>query len=147
MLHAGTKILPRLFLIRRGDTDWTDSHQHTGRTDLPLNARGEDHARILGGRLKGKTFARVFVSPLQRVRRTCELAGFAEHAAVAADLTEWNYGDYESQTTDDVHRQRPQWNLYRPVVADQSAQFPGIGRQAGEIVAAELFGLAGQFAG
>jgi probable phosphoglycerate mutase len=104
--------LPRLFLIRHGDTAWTDSRQHTGRTDLPLNANGEAHARRLGARLKGKMFARVFVSPLVRVRRTCELAGFAEHAEVDADLTEWDYGDYESKLTADIHRQRPQWNLY-----------------------------------
>ena len=104
--------LPRLFLLRHGDTDWTDSRQHTGRTDLPLNANGEAHARRLGARLKGKTFARVFVSPLRRVRRTCELAGFAEHAQVNADLTEWDYGDYEGKLTTDIHRQHPQWNLY-----------------------------------
>jgi broad specificity phosphatase PhoE len=105
--------LPRLFLIRHGDTAWTDSRQHTGRTDIPLNANGEAHARRLGARLRGKTFTRVFVSPLLRVRRTCELAGFAETAEVNPDLTEWDYGDYESKLTDDIHRQRPQWNLYR----------------------------------
>jgi probable phosphoglycerate mutase len=104
---------PRLFLIRHGDTDWTDSHQHTGRTDIPLNARGEQHARQLGARLKGETFSRVFVSPLIRVRRTCELAGFAANAEVNADLTEWDYGDYEGRLTKDVHRERPDWNLYR----------------------------------
>ena len=106
-------ILPRLFLIRHGDTDWTDSRKHTGRTDLPLNAEGDEHARLLGERLKGKKFTRIFVSPLQRVRRTCELAGFGEHPQIVSDLTEWNYGDYEGRTTADVHRQRPQWNLYR----------------------------------
>jgi len=104
--------LPRLFLIRHGDTAWTDSRQHTGRTDLPLNANGEAHACRLGARLKGNMFSRVFVSPLVRVRRTCELAGFAEHAEVDADLTEWDYGDYESKLTADIHRQRPEWNLY-----------------------------------
>ena len=105
--------LPRLFVIRHGDTAWTDSRQHTGRTDIPLNANGEAHARRLGARLKDKMFTRVFVSPLVRVRRTCELAGFAEHAELNADLTEWDYGDYESKMTADIHRQRPQWNLYR----------------------------------
>ena len=104
--------LPRLFLIRHGDTAWTDSRQHTGRTDLPLNANGEAHACRLGARLKGNMFSRVFVSPLVRVRRTCEFAGFAEHAEVDPDLTEWDYGDYESKLTADIHRQRPQWNLY-----------------------------------
>ncbi len=113
MTSDSATTLSRLFLIRHGDTAWTDSHQHTGRTDLPLNANGEAHARRLGARLKGKTFTRVFVSPLLRVRRTCELAGFAEHAEVDADLTEWDYGDYESKLTADIHRQRPQWNLYR----------------------------------
>src|SRR6516165_6666376 len=68
--------LPKLFLARHGDTAWTDSHQHTGRTDLPLNERGEEHARQLGERLRGFSFVRVFTSPLQGASRTCELAGF-----------------------------------------------------------------------
>ena len=83
---------PRLFLLRHGNTDWSDSRKHTGRTDIPLNASGEQHALLLGKRLKGETFARIFVSPLIRVRRTCELAGFAEDAEVDPDLTEWDYG-------------------------------------------------------
>jgi broad specificity phosphatase PhoE len=105
--------LPRLFLIRHGDTDWADRGEHTGRTDVPLNHNGEKHALTLGGRLKGETFSRVFVSPLIRARRTCELAGFAERAVVNPDLTEWNYGDYEGMLTKDVHRRQPAWNLYR----------------------------------
>jgi probable phosphoglycerate mutase len=104
---------PRLFLLRHGNTDWSDSRKHTGRTDIPLNASGERHARLLGARLKGETFARIFVSPLIRVRRTCELAGFAQDAEVDPDLTEWDYGDYEGLLTADVHRTRPDWYLYR----------------------------------
>jgi probable phosphoglycerate mutase len=72
--------LPRLFLARHGDTAWTDSRQRTGRTDLLLNERGEQHARQLGERLRGFSFARVFTSPLQRASYTCRLAGFGEVA-------------------------------------------------------------------
>jgi probable phosphoglycerate mutase len=104
---------PRLFLLRHGNTDWSDSRKHTGRTDIPLNADGEQHALLLGTRLKGETFARVFVSPLVRVRRTCQLAGFADHAEAIPDLTEWDYGDYEGLLTATVHRTRPDWYLYR----------------------------------
>ncbi len=117
---AATKAphLPRLFLLRHGNTDWSDSRKHTGRTDIPLNASGEQHALLLGARLKGETFARIFVSPLIRVRRTCELAGFAEDAEVDPDLTEWDYGDYEGLLTADVHRTRPDWYLYRDGAPD-----------------------------
>ena len=68
--------MPKLYLARHGDTAWTDSHQHTGWTDLPLNERGEEHARQLGERLRGFSFVRVFTSPLQRASKTCEVAGF-----------------------------------------------------------------------
>ena len=113
MESKDTNALPRLFLVRHGDTDWTDSHRHTGRTDIPLNAQGEQHARSIGVRLKDEKFARVFISPLVRVRRTCELAGLDAHAEIIPDLTEWNYGDYEGRLTVDVHCERPDWNLYR----------------------------------
>jgi probable phosphoglycerate mutase len=105
--------LPRLFLIRHGNTDWSDSGEHTGCTDIPLNATGEQHAVLLGLRLKGQTFSRIFESPLIRARRTCKLAGFAEHAEIDPDLTEWNYGTYEGRLTVDVHRDRPDWYIYR----------------------------------
>lgn len=67
--------MPRLFLARHGDTAWTDSRQRTGRTDLPLNERGEQHARQLGERLRRFSFAHVFTSPLQRAYKTCALEG------------------------------------------------------------------------
>ena len=113
MATKETERPPRLFLLRHGNTDWSDSRKHTGRTDIPLNADGEQHALLLGTRLKGERFARVFVSPLLRVRRTCQLAGFADHAEVCPDLTEWDYGDYEGLLTTAVHRTRPDWYLYR----------------------------------
>ena len=105
--------LPRLYLARHGDTAWTDSQQHTGRTDLPLNERGEEHARQLGERLRGFSFVRVFTSPLQRASKTCELAGFGAVAEVDADLIEWDYGCLEGMRTSDVLKGRPGWELYR----------------------------------
>jgi probable phosphoglycerate mutase len=105
--------LPKLYLARHGDTAWTDSQQHTGRTDLPLNECGEAHARQLGERLRGFTFVRVFTSPLQRASKTCELAGFGSAPEVDSDLIEWDYGRFEGKTTSDVLKERPGWELYR----------------------------------
>jgi probable phosphoglycerate mutase len=104
---------PTVYLARHGETEWSLSGQHTGLTDLPLTARGEQNARQLGQRLKGRTFARVFTSPLQRARRTCELAGFGAVATVDSDVIEWNYGAYEGRTSADVHKERPDWRLFR----------------------------------
>jgi broad specificity phosphatase PhoE len=105
--------LPRLFLARHGDTAWTDSRQRTGRTDLPLNERGEERARLLGGRLERFSFARVLTSPLQRASRTCALAGFGEVAEVDPDLVEWDYGHFEGRVTRDILKERPGWELFR----------------------------------
>ncbi|MEX2114796.1 MAG: histidine phosphatase family protein, partial [Pirellulales bacterium] len=87
--------LPSVHLARHGETEWSLSGQHTGLTDLPLTRRGEANARNLGRLIAGRSFAEVWTSPLQRARRTCELAGYAQHAKVDDDLVEWNYGDYE----------------------------------------------------
>ena len=105
--------LPIVYLARHGETAWTLSGQYTGFTDLPLTERGERNARRLEERLRGLTFAKVFTSPLQRARRTCELAGFGAVAEVDRDLVEWNYGDYEGRHSADVHRERPDWELFR----------------------------------
>ena len=105
--------LPEVYLARHGETAWTISRQHTGRTDLPLTARGEDNAWGLHDRLRGLAFDRVFVSPSRRARQTCLLAGFAEHAVAVADLTEWDYGKYEGLTTAEIRRERPGWSLFR----------------------------------
>jgi probable phosphoglycerate mutase len=102
-----------LFLARHGDTAWTDSRQHTGRTDLPLNERGEERARQIGERLRRFSFARVFTSPLQRASKTCELAGFGPVAEVDPDLTEWDYGLLEGKLTRDIVKERPGWELFR----------------------------------
>ena len=104
---------PILYLARHGDTAWTHSGQHTGFTDLPLTADGELHARMLGKRLQGLNFVKVFTSPLQRAVRTCELAGFGAVAEVDPDLVEWNYGDYETLRDAEILANHPDWQLFR----------------------------------
>ena len=106
------KPLPEVFLARHGETEWTITGQHTGRSDIPLTERGERNARSLGDRLKGATFAQVVVSPLVRARRTCELAGFGSTAVFDPDLMEWDYGDYDGKTSAEIRRDRPDWNLF-----------------------------------
>ena len=108
-----SEALPVIYLARHGETAWTLSGQHTGLTDLPLTERGERNARRLEERLRGVTFAKVFTSPLQRATRTCELAGFGAVAEIDRDLLEWNYGEYEGRLTADIHRERPDWQLFR----------------------------------
>lgn len=105
--------LPSIYLARHGETAWTLSKQHTGITDLPLTANGERNARQLGERLKGLKFAEVLTSPLQRARRTCELAGFGLAALIDPDLAEWNYGVYEGRRTAEIRQERPDWDLFR----------------------------------
>ncbi len=108
-----SEVLPIVYLARHGETAWTISGQHTGLTDLPLTERGERNARRLEERLRGVTFAKVFTSPLQRATRTCELAGFAARAEIDRDLLEWNYGGYEGRRTAEIHKERPDWQLFR----------------------------------
>ena len=108
-----SELLPVVYLARHGETAWSLSGQHTGLTDLPLTDRGERNARRLGERLKGLSFAKVFTSPLQRARRTCELAGFGDRADIDPDLVEWNYGEYEGKRTQEIHAKRPDWQLFR----------------------------------
>jgi len=105
--------LPVVYLARHGETAWSLSGQHTGRTDLPLTERGEANARALGARLSGLSFAKVFTSPLQRAVRTCELAGLGDKAEADPDLVEWDYGEYEGRRTVEILRERPDWFLFR----------------------------------
>lgn len=105
--------LPMTYLARHGETAWSLTGQHTGRTDLPLTERGERNARSLGNRLAGLTFAKVLTSPLQRAARTCNLAGFGASAEVDPNLVEWDYGDYEGLRTAQIHETRPDWQLFR----------------------------------
>jgi probable phosphoglycerate mutase len=100
-----------LYLVRHGDTAWTHTGQHTGRTDLPLLPDGEEEARRLGQALSGIWFAAVYSSDLQRSLRTAELAGF-EHPQVTPLLREFDYGDYEGLTSAEIWAQRPDWQIY-----------------------------------
>lgn len=108
-----SEALPVVYLARHGDTAWTQSGQHTGRTDLPLTESGEQNARRLGERLQGMTFAQVFSSPLQRAYRTCELAGFGPVAEKLPDLMEWDYGQYEGLKSSEIRKVDPNWDLFR----------------------------------
>jgi probable phosphoglycerate mutase len=107
------KELPIVYLARHGETAWSLSGQYTGLTDLPLTEHGQRTARKLGERLHGVTFAKVFTSPLQRARRTCELAGFGVEAEIDSDLVEWDYGEYEGRRGAEIRAERPGWNLFR----------------------------------
>src|SRR6516162_107783 len=108
-----SETLPVVYLARHGETAWSLSGQHTGLTDLSLTERGERNARSLGDRLHGLSFAKVFTSPLQRARKTCELSGFGSKAEIDRDLVEWNYGEYEGRTSADILKQRPDWRIFR----------------------------------
>jgi broad specificity phosphatase PhoE len=102
-----------LVLVRHGETEWSLNGRHTGTTDLPLTEAGEEQARSVIGRLAGCEFALVLTSPLQRARRTAELAGYGDRAEVDADLRERVYGDYEGLTTKEIRKTIPGWDVWR----------------------------------
>ena len=102
----------RIIVVRHGETAWSREKRHTGRSDIPLTAEGREQARALVAQLAGLDFAAVLVSPLQRARETCELAGFAERAVVEPDLIEWDYGAYEGMTSSEIEQRRPGWTLF-----------------------------------
>jgi probable phosphoglycerate mutase len=102
----------RLHLIRHGETDWSLSGQHTGRTDLPLTGHGQEQARALGPVLRPVQFRHVLTSPARRAQETCALSGLGGSAEIAPDLAEWDYGDYEGLTSVQIHQERPVWNVF-----------------------------------
>jgi probable phosphoglycerate mutase len=104
---------PFVYLARHGETAWSLTGQHTGTTNLPLTECGEFNAQRLGVRLGGLKFDKVFTSPLERARRTCELSGFGAIAETDPELVEWNYGQYEGRRTKEIHAERPGWLLFR----------------------------------
>ncbi|RYE88140.1 MAG: histidine phosphatase family protein [Myxococcales bacterium] len=107
-----TSKLPELWLVRHGETEWSKSGQHTGRTDIPLTATGQVMAARIAHALAGRTFGKVLSSPLGRAFETCRLAGLADRAERRDDLLEWNYGDYEGLTTPHIRTTRPGWFIW-----------------------------------
>ncbi len=103
----------KLYLIRHGETEWTFTNRHTGLTDLPLTALGEDEVREWGNRFFRIPFSHVLTSPRQRARRTCELVGLGEDAELEEDLAEWDYGDYEGLKSVEIRKGHPFWNVFR----------------------------------
>lgn len=103
----------RVIMVRHGETEWSAARRHTGRSDPPLTPAGRDQAKRLAEVLDGLEVGRVLTSPLSRARETCSLAGFAARATVCDDLCEWDYGDYEGLTFDEIRAQAPAWNLWK----------------------------------
>jgi probable phosphoglycerate mutase len=102
----------QIWLVRHGETEWSISGQHTGRTDLPLTPEGENRAEALGRYLRDRVFTRVLTSPLKRAFETCRIAGYGEVAQVNEDLLEWNYGVYEGRTTAEIRETSPGWDIW-----------------------------------
>jgi broad specificity phosphatase PhoE len=119
-------------LVRHGETEWTRAGKHTGHTDIPLTEAGRREAEAVGAVLRGRAFALVLTSPLQRAAETCRLAGFGDVAVQRDDLKEWDYGAYEGRKTIQIRKERPGWSLWRDGVpegempADVGARVDGV---------------------
>jgi probable phosphoglycerate mutase len=125
---------PEITLVRHGETEWSLSGRHTGRSDIPLTENGEAAARRVGPRLEGLTVAEVWSSPSQRARNTCRLAGFGERMIVKDDLAEWDYGAYEGIKTKEILAHRPGWQLFRDGCPDGES-VADVGDRADRIIA------------
>jgi probable phosphoglycerate mutase len=105
-------------LVRHGETEWSRSGRHTGRTDVPLTEEGRRRAEAVGEALSGREFGLVLTSPLERALETCRLAGFGDRAELSDELMEWDYGAYEGRTTPEIREERPGWTLWRDGVPE-----------------------------
>ena len=120
--------------VRHGETAWTVTGQHTGRTDIPLTEAGRRQGVRLAERLRGRSFAMVLSSPLARAWDTAGLAGLAEQAEPSDDLMEWDYGDYEGRRTVDIRKERPGWSLWDDGVPNgETAE--DVGRRVDRVIA------------
>ncbi len=126
---------PEITLVRHGETAWSLSGQHTGRSDIPLTATGEAAAVNLAEKLRGQHFDAVWSSPSMRAANTCALAGFADRREIKEDLAEWNYGAYEGVTTKDIQKTRPGWQVFRDGAPDGETA-SDVGARADSIVSA-----------
>jgi probable phosphoglycerate mutase len=123
---------PRIVLVRHGETEWSLTGRHTGRTDIPLTARGEMQARIAGRALAGSEFGLVLSSPRRRALDTASLAGFGDAVQIDPDLAEWDYGAYEGLTSTEISQQfGSDWSLWRDGVQPDS---DGVGEEAGDLL-------------
>jgi broad specificity phosphatase PhoE len=136
--------MAQIVLVRHGETLWTRSGQHTGRTDIPLTEDGRRQAEHVGESLRGRTFALVLTSPLQRAAETCRLAGLGDVAVVREELAEWDYGAYEGRRTVDIRTERPGWSLWRDGVPEGESA-ADVGERVDRVVA-ELRGQDGDVA-
>ena len=134
----------QLYLVRHGETAWSLSGQHTGGTDIALTAHGEDQARRLAPWLGHIRFESVLTSPLLRARRTCELAGLESMSKTDGDLAEWDYGDYEGQSTVEIRKGRPHWNVFRD--GCPHGESPAQVSERADRLIAHLAGLSGNVA-
>jgi broad specificity phosphatase PhoE len=135
---------PRLHLIRHGETEWSLSGQHTGRTEIRLTPRGEEEARRLGQRLRRVHYTHALASPLRRALQTCALAELSVATETEPDLAEWDYGDYEGRTPADIHRSRPGWNVFTDGAPNGETP-EQVGRRVDRVVA-RVRGLGGDVA-
>jgi broad specificity phosphatase PhoE len=126
-----------LWLVRHGETEWSLSGAHTSRTDIPLTDHGRKRAEELREYLKETKFDAVFVSPMQRARETCAIAGFGDVAKVDAGLKEWDYGIYEGKTTKEIQAQIPGWSVWRnEIVGGETVEH--VGERADGVIARAL---------
>ena len=126
-----------LWLIRHGETEWSLSGAHTSRTDIPLTEHGRKRAEELRDYLKGTQFNAVFVSPMQRARETCAIAGFGDVAVVDEGLREWDYGIYEGKTTAEIRKEVPGWSVWKDeIVGGETAEH--VGERADGVIARAL---------
>ena len=124
----------RLLLVRHGETEWSRSGRHTGRTDLPLLPEGVAQARALRPRMAAFRSATVLTSPLRRARDTCSLIGLGEHAITDPDLAEWDYGSSEGRTTAEIRTERPGWDLFDDGPPDGESA-ADVGRRVDRVIA------------
>jgi broad specificity phosphatase PhoE len=128
---------PTLTLIRHGDTEWSLTGRHTGWTDIPLVASGRRQAELLGARLAGRSFSLVLSSPLSRAFETSRLAGLGDAVVVDPDLREWNYGDLEGLTSDEIRRSMPGWTIWSgPVPGGETSD--EVGQRADRVITRAL---------
>lgn len=130
-----------LWLVRHAETEWSRDHRHTGRTDIPLTDEGREHARGLPAVLAGHDFALALSSPLSRARETAEIAGFGDRIALRDALQEYDYGDYEGITTEEIREQRPDWYLWRDGVPNGESP-DDVGRRVDGVIE-ETLGAGG----